>query len=361
MSRSDLTLPQLLRTRDFEHSLLLGYYGGGNYGDELLLEVLANLLKQQGVKHCTIGHQDPSKYHEYHQEFGYPRINMKSKAQLLGALFSHKNIVVGGGGLWGVDMNFNTLLMSVFLWVSRRLLGKRVYLLGVGYYNSTNRMGRIGAWFAAKASTTIIARDRETLQNFGSLNNQTYLDHDMSWYIRNIKLEGYKTDVAKLEKLLPITGKTAFITLRRSQATHQGQQFAQFNRSVETFIKDNPGIPVIIGLLESKDKSPEDYELAYAWRKAYPHVQVLDRPCNPLTLFLFFQKYQKHLALIGPQFHIIITAYLTQVPFLPMVYDNKVEALLEIIGVKKDQRLLLKDVKPPVIQSFAVQALGDAA
>lgn len=47
-----MTLDELLKEHDFSDSLLLGYYGGGNFGDELLLEVLLNLFAEQKAKKC---------------------------------------------------------------------------------------------------------------------------------------------------------------------------------------------------------------------------------------------------------------------------------------------------------------------
>lgn len=352
-------ITDLLKEQNFEKSLLLGYYGGGNYGDELLLEVLANLLKKQGVEQATIGHHDPDHYHDYHREFGYPRISLGSKVQLLKALFTHKSVVVGGGGLWGVDMNFNTFLMSIFLFGARRILGKRVYLLGVGYYSSTTRMGRLGAWFAAKAANAIVARDEETYRNFDKMNQHTYLDQDMAWYINHIDLTPYQTDVAQLEQKLTVSDKTVVITLRRGQAKHQQGAFLGFNQTIAEFLEANKQRPIIVALLEAKDRVPDEYELAYRWREQYPNVQVLDTVCNPLTIFLFFQKYREQLALIGPQFHIIITAHLTGVPFLPLVYDNKVDALLDHIGIPASDRVSINDVRATDLQLLADNFFGN--
>jgi len=69
-----------------------------------------------------------------------------------------------------------------------------------------------------------------------------------------------------------------------------------------------------------------------------------------LALFLFFQKHSHQLSLIGPQFHVILTAHLTGVPFLPLAYDNKVLELFKQIAVT--QPLLMKDLSPERLQTF---------
>lgn len=347
-----MKVTELLDQTDFDNSLLLGYYGGGNYGDELLLEVLGNLLSKRHAKDCVIGHQDPAHYTDYHHDFGYRRFLIHDKKALLRELIKSKHVIVGGGGLWGVDMNFNTFLLSVFLFVSRWVFGKQVHLFGVGFYHSTSRLGRTGGWLAGKAATHIIARDRETYANFRPINRRTYLDSDLAWYIEHLDLSAYESDLAQLEKKIPITGKTICISPRRSQAKHQGGEFKRLNDAVAAWLQANQQTPVIIALLESESKSPDEYALARQWRQDYPNVQLLDGPCNPLTLFLFFQKYRDQLALIGPQFHIIITAHLNGVPFMPIVYDNKVTALLECIGVEAEKRIPLAKVEVQRLQTF---------
>ena len=143
-----MNIEQILASGNLEKSVLIGYYGGGNYGDELLLEVLAARLRGEGVQNITITYQDLSLYKTYHRDFGYPLIQMGNKVAVLRTIVKNKTIIVGGGGLWGLDVNPNIFLLSLMLFASRWLLGKSVYLLGVGYYNSTNWYGRLSAWVA---------------------------------------------------------------------------------------------------------------------------------------------------------------------------------------------------------------------
>ena len=41
----EMSILQVLEKYNLDKSLIFGYYGGGNFGDELLLEVLQNLLR----------------------------------------------------------------------------------------------------------------------------------------------------------------------------------------------------------------------------------------------------------------------------------------------------------------------------
>lgn len=323
-----MRLPDFLKTHDLDDTLLLGFYGGGNYGDELLMEVLAGLLKQRGVQRVDIAFQYPEHYHTFHHDFGYARVDMHNKKALLAALLRKKRIIVGGGGLWGLDANLNVLLMSIMLFVSRWLLGKQVYLLAIGYYESSPRIGRIGAWFAGKAAQTIVARDDETYANFRRLNKHTYKDTDIAWYIAQLDLSAYDDEVAAVEKQVHIQGNTAFITLRRFQDARKNRLVDV----VDAYLQQNQDKPVIVGIMEPRWVDPEGYQQLEMWRGRYRNVQIIDFAFNPLALFLFFRKYHDHLVFVGPQFHAILSAHLTGVPYLPLAYDNKVHNLLRHIA-----------------------------
>lgn len=325
-----MMLTDFLHSHKLDRTLLLGFYGGGNYGDELLMEVLAGLLKQQGTQQVTIAFQHPETYKIFHHNFGYPRVDPLDKIALLKTILRKKHIIVGGGGLWGMDANLRIVVMSLLLFVSRWLLGKKVFLLGVGYYNSSTKAGRVGAWLAAKAANIIVARDAETYDNFARLNKHTHRDVDIAWYIDELDLQPYTTDVAALEHRIHINdtaGKTIFMTLRQFRDSSQ----QHLTDVVSEYLAHSAGKPVIVALMEPQHADPEGYQQLEAWQQTYPNIQIVDFSYNPLGLFLFFRKYHEKLIFVGPQFHAILSAYLTGVPFLPLAYDNKVHNLLQVI------------------------------
>ncbi|HSX43246.1 MAG TPA: polysaccharide pyruvyl transferase family protein [Candidatus Saccharimonadales bacterium] len=342
-----MTIEQALRTYDFEKSVLVGYYGGGNYGDELLLEILANKLQARGIKHVTIAYQNPRTYTTFHHDFGYPRIAMYNRRQLLRTVLKNKTIVVGGGGLWGLDVNPNILLLSMLLFCSRWLLRKRVYMLGVGYYNSTSRIGNLSAWLAGKSATHIIARDSETYQNFRAVTKHVSQDTDLAWLIPALDLQPYEQDSARLMALLPVNRKTIFITLRRFRPNQKNT----YLEAVEGYLASNQETDIILALMEPQDVDAEGYRLIRSWQKAYKNIRITDFSCNPLALYLFFREHQNKLAFIGPQFHMIITAYLNHVPYLPVAYDNKVLSLFQQIGQKRV--IPIRTLSTSDLQAFA--------
>lgn len=353
-----MNIRQFLHTTNLDHSLLVGYYGGGNYGDELLLEVLSNLLAQKGTTGVRVTYQHPEQYPSMHRDFGFELVDMHNRWALLKTALKSRRIIVGGGGLWGVDMNFNTLLLSIFLFVGRWVLGKKVYLLGVGYYSSTTALGRIGAWFAAKAANVILARDDESTRNFGMISKNVHQDKDLAWQTQNLDLTPYRQEVAALQKRLPVGHNTLLMALRRPQAKRQHGHFAHYNNLVRQFIQTNPNRPIILAMPESEAKGPELYAEAKKWRRQHKHLRILEAPYNPLTFLAYIRQNQDRLALVAPQLHLIITAHLAGVPFLPLVYDNKVAELFDQIGIPANQRIAIANITIKDLETFASKCFG---
>jgi polysaccharide pyruvyl transferase WcaK-like protein len=325
-----MNIGKLLEQEAMDDSLILSFGGGGNYGDELLLEVLLNMFKQAGRTGVAVSYLQPKLYPIYHHDFGYPLVETKKPAQLLKAIIRSKNIVVGGGGLWGMDVNLSILIMSILLWVSRWLLGKKVYLFGVGYYNSTNRLGHIAAWLAAKAANTVIARDEETYANFRRFSANVSPGQDIAWHSRDINMQSYEAEANELERKLSLQPKTKtlFFTIRRFKL----QRANNFITVVAECIKQNPDKQIIVALFEPRTVDPGGYRQLKLWATKHKHVVIIDFTFNPLALLLFFRRHHRQLVFIGPQFHGLITAHLSDVPMFPLVYDNKSQELLMQLG-----------------------------
>lgn len=356
-----MKLMEFVQNTNLHNSLLIGYYGGGNYGDELLMEVLGNLLMRQGTRGVTVTYQRPTTYSTMHHDFGFKVTDMHDRKAVLKSALTAKNILIGGGGLWGVDMNFNTFVLSVFLFLSRWLLGKKVYLLGVGYYRSTTRLGRLAAWLAGKAANVIFARDDESATNFRLISKHVYQDTDIAWNIPYLDLTPYEQEANLMQKNLPVGDKTLMVALRRPQAKRQSRDFVRFNGLIHWLMRTNPNRPILLVMLESESKDPELYKEARKWRRMHKHLRIIEAPYNPLTLFLYVKQNYKRLGLIAPQLHLLMTAHLNNVPFLPLSYDNKVSQMFDQIGIAPKARFALEQVSGDDMQKFANDFFGGRA
>lgn len=327
-------------------TFLIGFYGGGNYGDELLLEVLANLYDQRGSKQLSVAYQDTSNFNTFHKDFGYELVPMRQKLSMIRAFRKNDSIVIGGGGLWGLDMNLNVLLLSAMLYVAGKLLRKEVYLIGVGYYASTTRMGHIAAWFAAKGATHIVARDKETLKAFSRYSNKVSLDKDIAWNLSNINLAKYHLS-STTKMLTSYSSGKVIITIRR----FKGEKGRNYVNQIEQLIHASKDVKFTVLMMEPKENDSDGYLLLKSWMKKYENVQAFDYSYNPIELYLALKHISKFVSLvIAPQFHVILTSKLANAPFYPIAYDNKVSQLLEGMDIPP---IKLSDFKhDEVIRSY---------
>jgi polysaccharide pyruvyl transferase WcaK-like protein len=293
-----------------------------------------------------------------HHDFGYEVIDIHDRKALASAALKCKNILIGGGGLWGVDMNANTLLLSMFLFVSRWALRKKIYLLGVGYYGSTTKTGRLAAKLAGKAANLIIGRDSESVANFKCISQRVVDGSDIAMSIPKLTTKNYASDLGAMQQNIPIGDKTLMVAMRRPQSKRQRHDFLRYNKLIEWLVRSNPEHPIILVMLESEAKDPGLYEQARALRRKHKRLRIIEAPYNPLALYLYVRENSKRLALIAPQLHLIMTAHLTGVPFLPMTYDNKVSMLFDQIDVAKDSQKNIRDITGADLQAFADDFFG---
>ncbi len=319
-----MTLKRLFKTHSFDRTIVFGYYGGGNYGDELLLTILIGLLNQYHYKDLHYAYMDKG-MHELlaHNYAAQPRFGYLS---IFTGLMKSKNIIVGGGGHWGLDANPTVLLMSVMLWLMRYVGRKNVYLVGVGYYTSTNKLGDISAYIAAKAANRILARDPESYDQFRRITKGVSLDEDIAFNLNPAAL----TDLDTIDKQLSLSEDVpyVFVALRR----FRGDKGLRYQQALETVLQTHPDTTFILLLLEPSSTNQEGTELMERLTSTYSNALSYDFHHNPLELAALFQRHAHNSKLIAPQYHAQLTAHMVGMDFFPVSYDNKVGQLLQRIG-----------------------------
>lgn len=325
-----MTISQMFETVKLENTLIIGYYGGGNYGDELLMEILLRLFKKYQINAVSVFYLAYIPYRPFHSLFEGYRI-VSRKIDLLKSILACNTLVIGGGGIWGLDFNRNVLILSLLITFSKFILRKKVYLFGIGYYSSTSSLGRIAAYLVGRSSDYILARDEETLKNFQRSSKHVYLDKDIAFYLKEIDTRPYEEDVATLERAMHLDQDQIVITLRRFSGGIGGV----YEQSIRELIKHNPDKHFLVCLLETKTIHHQGLGFMTELQRAFSHVGQLEFNYNPIALYLVFKKNASKVKMISPQFHGQIISHLAGVSFFPLAYDNKNRELFKIIG-KKD-------------------------
>lgn len=313
--------------KELNNSFIAGYYGAGNFGDELLLEIILGILKSKNCQEIRFFYSSPKKYNRIHKDYGFELVDGSKKMKVLYNLLRSRNIIIGGGGLWGCDFSKNTFFLTVALFLSK-LFKKNVYCVGVGYYNSTSRLGRISAFLMSKASKIIIARDKESFSNFRKFTDKVYIDKDIAFFY---DLANYRAESKIEDKIGKIKENSVLIGLRRFKNSELEKKW---KKVIEDSIKNNPKSKFILSIFEFKETDPQGYEFVKKMNKKYKNVMPFEFNYNPLELVSFLKKNSKRLIIISPQYHINLISYLSSVKILPISYDNKSVELFNSLGLK---------------------------
>ncbi len=338
-----MNLTDFLQQTDLEDSFVVGYYGGTNYGDELLLETLQVMLSQNGVRRAKIYYSNPALFSTYHHSFGYAVISSK-RMDIFKALLASRSVVVGGGGIWGLDANLTVFFFSLML-CAARILGKPVYLLGVGYYGSTNALGRLSARLAGWAAVEIFARDEETRRNFLKHNSRTRLDQDISLYLPGLDLAPYTTEARGLVAQLHLDDPRVLVGVRRFKEAQRNA----YADSITSLVAHDTSTNFTLMLFEHKKAAPREFSYMEDIAKNNPRCKIAHFACNPLALYAAFGLASHTLALIAPQYHAQISAYLCGVPFFPLSYDRKNSEFLDSRNIDYHD---IRSMTPASLEAF---------
>lgn len=153
-----------------QKALLLGYYGVGNLGDEMMLVCLRNWLERQGFD-LTVLSEKPAAVSQAH---GLPAVEnvpllgewswrsswLRGGAwRVIRALRGSDALVVGGGDLIRDDLGWRTFLFTMEKLIAAILMGKKVYLVNTGVGRLSTRYGRVLLRWTLRRCSRIIVRD----------------------------------------------------------------------------------------------------------------------------------------------------------------------------------------------------------
>lgn len=141
---------------------LIGYYGFGNLGDELLLEACLNLLADCGIgRGCVVVLSNAPD--DTSREFGVDAVNRWRLSEVAGALRESERLIFGGGGIF---QDRTSVKSCAWYWGIARLagiLGARVYAVGQSVGPLKSGMARLFAGDALRHCGRVHVRDDRSL------------------------------------------------------------------------------------------------------------------------------------------------------------------------------------------------------
>jgi polysaccharide pyruvyl transferase CsaB len=155
-------------------ALLMGYYGAGNLGDEMMLVCLRQWLEAQEVS-VTVLSEHP---HHVEEDHGLPAVQnwpllgewswraacLKGGAlRVLRTIRRHDALIVGGGDLIRDDLGWRGFFFPMEKVVAALLMRKKVYFVNVGIGRPRTRYGRRLLRWALPRAEQIIVRDQRSI------------------------------------------------------------------------------------------------------------------------------------------------------------------------------------------------------
>ena len=153
-----------------QKALLMGYYGVGNLGDEMMLVCLRDWLERQGFA-LTVLSERPAVVSMSHGlpavenvpllgEWAWRKSWLKGGARrVIRALASTDVLVVGGGDLIRDDLGWRIFFFTMEKLITAILMGKKVYLVNTGIGQLSTRYGRAVLKWTLQRCSRIIVRD----------------------------------------------------------------------------------------------------------------------------------------------------------------------------------------------------------
>ena len=152
--------------------LLLGYYGFGNLGDELLLRACIKILNERGIENEKIIalSNNPE---ETQKNFNVKAVNRWQFSEVIKALRRSSRLILGGGGLF---QDATSVKSCVYYWAVVRLaklLGVKVSALGQSIGPLKSKAAEVLTANAFRACESVHVRDKNSFniaQKFGCKN-----------------------------------------------------------------------------------------------------------------------------------------------------------------------------------------------
>jgi len=185
---------------------ILGYYGAGNLGDELLLRSTLEMLSSLGSFKIFVFSEKPAETKIFFPDC--KAIDKFKPTALISALMECEALIVGGGSIFQDVSSFRSLLYYVSVCLLACLLGKKLILLGqgVGPLNST-----ISRWLTRivyQLAHSVSVRDLESFDLVKDWNAQIKFSGDLAWTLPNVKTLSEEELKTKKQKSLVVSLRT---------------------------------------------------------------------------------------------------------------------------------------------------------
>ncbi|MFC1627317.1 polysaccharide pyruvyl transferase family protein [Patescibacteria group bacterium] len=336
---------------------LVGWFGSGNFGDEMILVSELELLAKGNsfkvfsfnpklTKKAVKKFKDKVKIVKLGQKLEFWKTDFKAVFQ---ALKSSDLVLIGGGGMLQDAYNWYTApFFGLFIFLAK-VLGKRVgfFLVGAGPLNLklTKKLVRL----SCRQADFIITRDKYSknqLVGLGIEKKKVQIGCDS---VLGVKSLGKKKEL--------VIKKSYFVICLREVAQWQKLDDSKLAAVFDDIAEKHQLLPVFLPLssytnqIIGQTSEPLDKEASETVRQL---MQKPSRLIKPVSLAQVQQIIKKADALVGMRLHALVMSANLLVPFLALSYKNdlKLKIFSQVMGLRANHAFIEKLGKNELQKSF---------
>ena len=302
--------------------LILGYYGFGNSGDDVLLMSVAEQLKKckSDVK-LEVLSKKPS---ETERLYGIKSVKRDNPFSLLRAVLGCRVLLVGGGTLIQDSTSTKSLMYYLFVIRLAELFGKKVmlYANGIGEIKSENM--RRTAKILNKVDVITLREEisEKELEKLGITAPKIYVTADAAFGLdrTKIKTDGNYADIPDDTKY--------FCVSVRDHRTNTPDFVKTLAAACDTAVERYGIYPIFMPFQKSRDTDISMDIRNEMKNKSY----FFDTQRNIYELLGVISGAE---FMIGMRLHSLIYSAICQTPSIALSYDIKVKGFMEYMGQKR--------------------------
>lgn len=302
-------------------TVISGYYGFDNIGDEAVLKCLVEGLKERGITDITVLSNKPD---ETNKKYNVKAVNRNSFKEIYKALKQSDVLLSGGGSLIQDKTSSKSLWYYLGIMLMGKFLRKKVYVMGQGIGPVDKKFNR---WLTARILNKvdgIAVRDELSKEYLKQLNVKKDVvvaaDLVLNFSGGNNReifgkiLEKEGIDLNSAEYVLICTREWGNSELSRVELARAADFIAQDYGYKIVFL------PFYHEDIEESDRVATYMKMPYEILTGKYEIEEILSIIRSSSL------------LIGVRLHSLIFAFISLVPFVGISYDPKVEGFLKSIG-----------------------------
>jgi polysaccharide pyruvyl transferase WcaK-like protein len=343
------TPEQPLASQDSETSsiLLMGFYGRGNFGDDLMCTALAGHLVDAGYA-VNVASSAPDAFSGLKAK-GVTVIP-RSLRNVIRALSTTTILCQGGGtnfhdsyqGRYLLRQWLNLWMWTMLFWIAR-IMGVQVIILGAGMGPLRHPVSRWITRMACAACTAIGVRDRASIDELRRLGTNTYFE--LGFDLAALTGIGSEQRVPRPDYSEVLGVSACSLTPFLGDPQQNRDYWERMGDALALFVRSRP-VRVVFFSLFTGSSSESDDAIIDVIAARMPEGAALERHSYCGDVESYSSLFNQCDWFLGTKYHAALSAYLAGRPCAVISYNRKMTDLAEEIRLPLSWRVSADKVQP---------------